>query len=160
MNQAVKTGLIAGVAVVALMAGEVYSPSPTFTAIFQFAYRIVFIASIYVGIKRTRDIELQDEFPFKLGLKAGITTGLVAAIFMSAFMVVEMMNINLHEFIGELKRNGADNTVIMQQLRMINLGNAMKVSVFLATLNIVLAFFVSIAVTLLLRKRGGLINQQ
>jgi uncharacterized membrane protein len=154
MNQAVKTGLIAGIAILLLMFGEVVAPPGTITAICQFGYRIVFIAGVYVAIKRTRDIESPNEFPFKTGLKAGITFGLITSILMSVFMFFQLRNMNIYEFIAELKRNAVTHDLIRQQLSLINNENAMKICAFFATTNIILAFFVSIAVTLLLRKRN------
>lgn len=156
MNQAVKTGLIAGVVILLLMIGEQVAPPGTITAICQFGYRIIFIGGVYYAIKRTRDIEHPDEFPFKMGLKAGVTFGLIAAILMSAFMYVQLNNINMYEYLAEMKRNGVDHETMKKQLALMTPSTALKIASFFATTNIILAFFVSIAGTLLLRKKAAM----
>ncbi|MBI3510106.1 MAG: DUF4199 domain-containing protein [Bacteroidetes bacterium] len=159
MNQAVKTGLVTGAISVACMIGVIYVPRGNATAIFQYASFLVFLSGAYVAIKRTRDHEMDGHIEFKLGLKAGVSGGSVAALMISIFQFIAWTHIDLKEFTGELKIHGASDSEIMAQLRGVTRGNFFRGASMLCATNIILSLFVSIAASLILRKKGGLLNQ-
>jgi hypothetical protein len=160
VNEAVKTGLTGGIAIVAMMAGAMFIPNGSITAFFQYGSFILFLASVFVGIKRTRDRELDGVMEFKQGLKAGVTTGLIAAILISTYQYIGWTTMDVPANIAEMKKAGVEDSDVRMILHNMNNANFAKGAMFLAITNVIIAFLTSLAVTLLLRKKSGLLGQQ
>ena len=153
LNQAVKTGLIAGIATIILKAIEIITPGGTVVALLQYAALIVFLAGSYVAVKRTRDIEKDGEIDFKQGLKAGMTAGLFSSVIVSIFEFFHWTHMNIRENIAEMQHAGVTKDLIKQQLANMNNSSFMNGALMLFALDIVLSFFISIMASMLLRKR-------
>jgi Protein of unknown function (DUF4199) len=155
MSQAVKTGLIAGVLILLFMVGEMYFPrESTLLIISQYGSRIVFFSSIYVAIKLTRDRELNGQLEFKNGLKAGLACTSITSIVIGALILYTTLNANTYDNIAEMKMNGVSKEGIIDNLRNFTYSNIIQRTFIFVCVNIVLGFFTSVAVTLMLRPRG------
>ena len=158
MRQAVKTGLIAGFVMMTLELLVLVVPNGTATSILQYGSRIVFIAAIYLGIKLTKEKELNDTLSFKDGLKFGVLTAAIAGLLFSAYSFVAWTHLDMDMYMTEMRNAGLTNSKIRIALSNLTESNMLSGALFLAITNVIIGFFVSVVVTLLLRKSNNLLT--
>lgn len=155
MKEATKTGLIAGLVAGGLLVGMTYSPR-VYVAYFQYASIISFIAGSYIAVKRTRDLESPDRIlEFKPGLKAGVSAGAIASLIMAVIQFFLWSGMDVRENIAEMKNAGLDNATIRNALGNMTDANFLQGAVFMCIVNIIIAFFMSVMATMLLKKKQG-----
>ncbi|GAB4138817.1 MAG: hypothetical protein Fur0041_13850 [Bacteroidia bacterium] len=159
MNQAVKTGIITGIVMVTLEYLVMIVPHGAATAIMQYGSRIAFVAGVYLSIKFTRDKELEGQLPFKSGLKAGVGAALISGIIFSIYSFISWTHLDMDAYLAEMRNANLQNKEILIALGNFTNANMMKGAAFLAITNVIIGFFISIAASLILRKTGGLLNQ-
>lgn len=153
IREAYKAGLIAGLLSGIFTILMMQVPRGTATAVFQYAAIIVYVSGVYVGVKRTRDRENGGEIDFKGALKAGMQSGALGAALISIFQFFIWASTDVRENIAEMRAAGVGDQEIRNALASMTNSNFMGGAFMLWIINTIIAFFMSIMVAMLLRKR-------
>jgi hypothetical protein len=159
MSVVVRTGLITGLLSSVLWILMFLAPSGLFSAIGQYGAILVFLAGIYLSIKRTRDTLPNEQIDFKTGLKAGFGAGFIAALLFSTTQFILWNAVNPTDEILAMAKYGFSNNDMLTSIRNRTIGNYMSGSVALLIGMIIVAFFMSIIASLVLCRRGGLFGE-
>ncbi|MGL4596898.1 MAG: DUF4199 domain-containing protein [Bacteroidia bacterium] len=158
MNTILKTGLFSGFLACAMMLLERYAPNSTVVAFAHYATILVYLAGIYLGVKRTRDEQHNKALEFKLGLKAGFSTAFVSASLMGIMMFILFLLMNPVDMMDEYVRNKVTSTEILSILRSMTIPTFIKGAVTITIFNLLVGLFMSIMSALVLSKRGGVLG--
>jgi hypothetical protein len=158
MNAILKTGLLSGLLACALMLVERYAPSAIMVSVAHYATIIIYLAGIYLGVKRTRDEQHNKALEFKLGLKAGFSTAFISATLMGVMMFILFLLMNPVEMMEEYVRNNVTATEVMTILRSMTIPTFIKGAVTITIFNLLVGLFMSIMAALVLGKRGGVLG--
>lgn len=153
MKESIKVAIVASLVMIGLKLGVIFAPHGQATAMLQYGVFIVFLAGVYVAIRRTRDKECGGNIEFRRGLGAGVLYGTVAAILISIYQFVEWTHGDIREMIWEMSNAGVSHSDIQKALGNYTRQNLFSGAITLATTNIIIAFLTSLAATLLLRRK-------
>lgn len=147
-------GIGSGLAVGLLQFFSITRGGGQFGALLYYSPLLVYFAAIYISIKKTRDAR-PEAFDFKTGLKAGCITAGIAALFLGIGFFVALTHTDIPGLILYLEENGQRDQ-ITSILSSVNRQAMFDRAQFFTIPYFLIGFVVSIAVSLLLRKKQAL----
>lgn len=112
---------------------------------------LLYFAAIYVSIKSVSRQE--EEFEFKNGLKAGVITAVLISIMMAIGYFVGLTHLDVASTVRYDLAHGTANDVMLKQLAHWNRQYMFERAKNWSIPNFLLGFVISLAVTLIIRKR-------
>ena len=153
MKQAIFIGLAAGILI---GAAQYVSMTGTYTGtlggLLYYSPLLIFFASIYVAIKRTRDSS-EDQLTFKIGLKTGGVASLIICLIWGIAFFIALTHQNVREFMNYKIANHQESEIPQYLRAFSNRQTYFDMTKFWVMPNFLLGFLITVMATIFLLKR-------
>jgi|GEM_PF-7113456 len=157
MNHAVKAGLIGGLLISGFILLTTFVAVPDWLrSMSNMITLLLILVTVFISIRRTRDLEKNGEITFKQGLKAGMTSGtLLSVLFGLTVFIISNYLTDVREVLNEThpvtKRKISETPTLL--LNSSSIGILIQQIVFFTIMNMLFAFISSVMASVMLKRK-------